>query len=207
MSLLPDHKELLQNEEYLHSLHNKVLEENRDFLCRNGTIEPKHHFTYLRSKGILNREICEEINHVVGPMARASRFIDELQRNGGPKAFTCFLESLRRDGTQIFVLRRLNKALEDLIRSPPPMAPADNGFRYHPHQSREFEESSIASEGDVSNSPLDEEPHADSSTHPLRPGDPGAPPLPSFESLAKCTHSQGPPSGDFKPASPILTEH
>ena len=98
-----------------------MLDDQRDFLCKNGRINPKHHYPYLRTKQILNRETCAEIDHVVGPTARANRFIDELQRNGSPRALVCFLESLRRDGTQIFVLKKLNQALANMRNDLPLM--------------------------------------------------------------------------------------
>ncbi|XP_033642790.1 B-cell lymphoma/leukemia 10-like [Asterias rubens] len=184
-------REVLQNEEYLMFLHNRLLDDQRDFLCKNGRINPKHHYPYLRTKQILNRETCAEIDHVVGPTARANRFIDELQRNGSPRALVCFLESLRRDGTQIFVLKKLNQALANMRNDLPLMDEFQSECTPElQHQtSREFEESSIPSEGEgeVSGSSLEEGQTAFTTTSStlLRPGDPGAPPLPTFEELTQ----------------------
>ena len=94
----------------------QVLEDKRAYLC--GVIDPSRHFAYLRQQRVLSKEGQEIIKNEVTTSAKVNKLIDELIMNGGPQAFLAFTESLRREGTQPHVLKKLNLALDEKRANP-----------------------------------------------------------------------------------------
>ena len=101
---------------HLHLAISQVLNENRDYLCR--TITPSRHYPYLRQESVLSLEGQELIESKATGSAKANTLIDELQKNGGPKAYTAFIEALLREKTQSHVISTLNRALEEKCSRP-----------------------------------------------------------------------------------------
>ena len=94
----------------------QVLNEHRSYLCK--TINPARHFPYLRQEKVLSLDGQQLIQNEVTRQAKVNKLIEELESNGGPKAFLKFIESLLNDGTQGHVISKLNKALEEKMGRP-----------------------------------------------------------------------------------------
>lgn len=93
-------------------LKSTILQEQRGLLVSNLTVD--RHMDFLRSKYILSEDDCEEICAEKTRRKRASRFLD-IMLTKGPAAFDAFLEALRQDGTQTFLLESLNRDYENRI--------------------------------------------------------------------------------------------
>lgn len=84
----------------------QVLEEVRVQFCKNFT--PKQHYAYLRSKRILTKDDCEEIEHCVTSTDKANKFLDIVIQKGFP-GFVHLCCALDYNGTQTFLLSLLNR--------------------------------------------------------------------------------------------------
>lgn len=102
------------SDEELYLLKQDVLDRLRTQLVEN--IDPQAHFPYLKSKNVLSASDCDEINAQVTRIAKADRFVDIIARRG-PKAYDKLCRSLDRNGTQTFLLRAMNRKLEELRQS------------------------------------------------------------------------------------------
>lgn len=87
----------------------EVLRENRETLEQN--ILPDRHLSFLRSKGILSEDDCEEIEEKRGRGAQARKLMAILCK-AGPRSLEELCKSLMAEGTQLFLVRILNEALE-----------------------------------------------------------------------------------------------
>lgn len=94
---------------FLPVLYFKVLQTHYATLCQN--LEPKRHFSYLRSKSILSSDDQERIDSGTTRNDRARAFIDLLLTKGY-YAFDELCNSLHEEGTQLFLVTTLNKAYE-----------------------------------------------------------------------------------------------
>ncbi|XP_072015861.1 uncharacterized protein [Amphiura filiformis] len=103
-------------DERLYNMQMEVLNENRDFLCK--TITPSRHYPYLRQQQVLSLEGQETIESQVTGKDKVNKLIDELEKNGGPKAYLAFMEALLNEKTQEFVIKKLNMALEEKRNRP-----------------------------------------------------------------------------------------
>ncbi|XP_071948254.1 uncharacterized protein [Antedon mediterranea] len=103
-------------EEYEHFLHCEVIENNFAFLCDN--INPSDHVDFLRSERIFDQETVEDIMSQTTTRQRCRTFLGYLKRRGHT-AFQIFVKSLMKNRTQVFIVKRLNVALEDLKNHPP----------------------------------------------------------------------------------------
>lgn len=79
-------------------------------------IFPDRHLDFLRSKYLLSEDDCEEIMAQTTRRRRASKFLDFLATKG-PDGYDMFLEALRQEGTQMFILEALNKDYEARFRN------------------------------------------------------------------------------------------
>ena len=107
-------QEVRISDEDLYLLKQNVLGCLRTKLVEN--IDPQAHFPYLKTKNVLSGSDCDEINAQVTRIAKADRFVDIISRRG-PNAYDQLCESLRRDGTQIFLLKAMNCKLGELRQS------------------------------------------------------------------------------------------
>ena len=77
-------------------------------------IEPRRHYSYLRSKFLLSSDDHERIDSALTRRDRVIKLIDILLTKG-PTAFDGLCDSIREERTQTFLLEILNKALQSEI--------------------------------------------------------------------------------------------
>ncbi|XP_003223119.1 B-cell lymphoma/leukemia 10 [Anolis carolinensis] len=85
----------------------EVLEWLRDYLCDK--IIADRHFDYLRSRKILSREDTEEISCRPSSRKKAGKLLDYLAEH--PKGLDALIGSIRREGTQNFLLEKITDAV------------------------------------------------------------------------------------------------
>lgn len=102
---------LLEQELNCIKLH--VLELIRTEIVSN--VEPRRHFTYLRSKNVLDERDCDEIKAIPSRAASAEKFLDVLARKGA-KGYDEFCKALIDDQTQTFLLTKMSMML-DVLRA------------------------------------------------------------------------------------------
>lgn len=98
-------------DEELVKIKQAVLTATRKDLVRN--IDPRRHFTYLRSKLVLDERDCDEIRSTTSRIGAAELFVDILIRKGGT-GYDEFRDALLYEKTQIFLLEKLDKTFEVL---------------------------------------------------------------------------------------------
>ena len=82
----------------------EVLKELRPFLASN--LEPQKLYTYLRSRNVLDESDQEEIE-VERTRRKKTEFLLDLIGKRGSDGFDHFCEAVRRNTTQLFVLRKI----------------------------------------------------------------------------------------------------
>jgi hypothetical protein len=87
----------------------KVIEKHYDDLCKY--LEPRRHFSFLRSKSVLSQDDQEAINCLAVRTERCQKFLDILMTKGN-SGFDELCASLQRERTQPFLLQELNLAYE-----------------------------------------------------------------------------------------------
>ncbi|KAH0618452.1 hypothetical protein JD844_017672 [Phrynosoma platyrhinos] len=85
----------------------EVLEGLRDYLCDK--IIADRHFDYLRARKILSREDTEEISCRSSSRKKAGKLLDYLAEH--PKGLDALVGSIRREGTQNFLLEKITDAV------------------------------------------------------------------------------------------------
>lgn len=98
-------------EEELYKIKRTVLTHCRKNLVSN--VDPRRHFTYLRSKLILDERDCDEIKAANSRIGSAEVFVDILLRKGS-SGYDGFCDALLYEKTQLFLLEQLNRTFEVL---------------------------------------------------------------------------------------------
>ena len=98
-------------EEDVNMIKRTVLTACRKDLVSN--VDPRRHFTYLRSKMILDERDCDEIKSASSRIGSAEIFLDTLLRKG-PSGYDGFCDALLYERTQMFLLEQMNKTFEVL---------------------------------------------------------------------------------------------
>jgi len=97
------------------ALHKReVLEKERHLLCTN--LDPRSHYPYLRSRGVINCDEQERVHNCRSNESRAAStglLLDIIATKS--EGFTELCNSIEVDGTQMFLLEALNKSLEKAI--------------------------------------------------------------------------------------------
>lgn len=88
-----------------------VLTLERQEIARN--IDPRRFFGHLRSKYVFDEQDCDEIRSVKSRIESAEAFVDILKRKGS-QGYDEFCNALMKDQTQLFLLQKMNKTLEQL---------------------------------------------------------------------------------------------
>lgn len=88
-----------------------VLAAARKELVRN--VDPSRHFTFLRSRLILDERDCDEMRSATSRIASAEMFVDILIRKGA-SGYDEFCDALLYEKTQLFLLNHLNRTFEVL---------------------------------------------------------------------------------------------
>ena len=101
----------LLDEDHMAEIKQLVLELLRKTLVEN--LYPDRFTCYLRSRRVMDEEDCDEIKGSRTRTKSAEQFIDILRRKGS-RGYDEFCCALREEGTQIFLLRDMNKTLEFL---------------------------------------------------------------------------------------------
>ena len=100
-------------EQELNSIKLAVLDLIRTEIVSN--VEPRRHFTYLRSRNVLDERDCDEIKAIPSRAASAEKFLDILMKKGS-KGYDEFCKALMYDQTQTFLLTKLSMKL-DVLRA------------------------------------------------------------------------------------------
>ena len=87
----------------------EVLEELRPVLVDN--IQPDKLYTYLRSKRVLNEDDVEDIEAERTRKKKVERFLDHISKRGSD-GFDQFCEAIRRNKTQLFLVRKVMDKFE-----------------------------------------------------------------------------------------------
>lgn len=88
-----------------------VLTLERQEIARN--IDPRRFFGHLRAKYIFDERDCDEIRALPSRIGSAEAFVDILKRKGA-QGYDEFCSALMKDKTQLFLLQRMTKTLEQL---------------------------------------------------------------------------------------------
>jgi len=92
----------------------EVLEQSRHELCTN--LDPRSHCTYLRSRGVLSGDDQERIQNCRFRECRSAStglLLDIIATKSD--GFTELCNSIQEEGTQMFLLEKLNKSLEKAL--------------------------------------------------------------------------------------------
>lgn len=100
-------------EQELSSIKLAVLDLIRTEIVSN--VEPRRHFTYLRSRNVLDERDCDEIKAIPSRAASAEKFLDILMKKGS-KGYDEFCKALMYDQTQTFLLTKMSMKL-DVLRA------------------------------------------------------------------------------------------
>ena len=76
-------------------------------------VDPSRHFTFLRSRLVLDERDCDELRSTTSRVASAEMFVDILIRKGA-SGYDEFCDALLYEKTQLFLLDRLNRTFEVL---------------------------------------------------------------------------------------------
>ncbi|XP_022320275.2 B-cell lymphoma/leukemia 10-like [Crassostrea virginica] len=99
----------ITEEEIQYEVSLNILEEQRYYLIKY--IDPQHHFAYLRSKHLFTLEDEELVKSFVTRKQQAEKFLDILLRKG-PNCYKGLVNAILKNGTQTFLVTRLNKEYE-----------------------------------------------------------------------------------------------
>ncbi|XP_005993918.1 B-cell lymphoma/leukemia 10 [Latimeria chalumnae] len=97
-------------EDEMAEIKKEAIERLRPYLCSKITAE--RHFDYLRAKKILTKEDTEEISYEPSSRKKTGKFLDYLAEN--PKGLDTLIVSIRREGTQLFIIERLTDAVQQI---------------------------------------------------------------------------------------------
>ena len=90
-----------------------ILEKHRTSLVEN--IDPENHFPVLKSRNVITASECDEISQLGSRTRRAERLVEILITRGN-YGYLALAESMVREKTQMFLLRKLNQSFESQRR-------------------------------------------------------------------------------------------
>ena len=90
-----------------------ILEKHRTSLVEN--LNPENHFPVLKSRNAITSSECDEILQLGSRTRRAERLIEILITRGN-NGYLALAESMVREKTQMFLLRKLNQSFESQRR-------------------------------------------------------------------------------------------
>eukprot|EP00731_Ephydatia_muelleri_P024739 Em0016g1010a len=110
------------SDEKVRSLKLQVLNEHRDFLCRE-LGDPARYLPYLRSKGVLDDNSADRIKSKATTSDKVAELVESLNQcgenyNGHP--LDVLIEGIKRQKVQLHISRVLLKAANKLIRDTAP---------------------------------------------------------------------------------------
>ncbi|XP_078075140.1 B-cell lymphoma/leukemia 10 isoform X2 [Mustelus asterias] len=97
-------------EDEMAEIKKEALENLRPYLCDK--IIAERHFDYLRAKRILSKDDTEEISYQIAGRRKAGKLLDHLTEN--PKGLDTLLSSIRREGTQNFLVQRITDEVQKI---------------------------------------------------------------------------------------------
>ncbi|XP_067892692.1 B-cell lymphoma/leukemia 10 isoform X2 [Heterodontus francisci] len=97
-------------EDEMAEIKKEALEKLRPYLCDKVIAE--RHFDYLRAKRILSKEDTEEISYQISSRRKAGKLLDHLTEN--PKGLDTLINSIRREGTQNFLVQRITDEVQKI---------------------------------------------------------------------------------------------
>ena len=110
------------SEERVRSLKLQVLNEHRDFLCRE-LGDPARYLPYLRSKRVLDDNSAERIKSKTTTSEKVDELVDTLTQCGDSydgHPLDVLIEGIKRQKVQLHISRVLLKAVNKLIKDQTP---------------------------------------------------------------------------------------
>ena len=107
------------SEERLRRLKLQVLNDHRDFLCRE-LGDPARYLPYLRSKRVLDDSSAERIKSKATPSEKVGELINTLIDSGDGHPLDVLIEGIKRQKVQLHISRVLLKAVNKLIKDQSP---------------------------------------------------------------------------------------